>query len=166
MDRQSSMQSRVLLAILTLLGGSCTRYEWQNELDVRGLCDSARAVPRFRISHREEADLTNAKLSLRGRVTDAALGTPLAEARVRLVAAAEQRNVATDSAGRFQLDSLAADRYVMDVLRVGYHRATDTLNVAPGPRLIVEVALDQAVLDGPCSGFAAVRVRKPWWTFW
>jgi hypothetical protein len=159
------MQSRVLLAILTLLVGSCTRYEWQNELDVRGLC-APRAVPRFRISHREEADLTDAKLSLRGRVTDAAVGNPLAEARVRLVAAVEQRDVATDSAGRFQLDSLAADRYVMDVLRVGYHQATDTLEVASGRRLIVDVALDQAILDGPCSGFAAVRVRKPWWKFW
>ena len=74
--------------------------------------------------------------------------------------------VRTDSAGRAELPVLPPGRYLVTVLRIGYSAAQDsvTFPLPSGARL--EAKLEAQMLDGPCSGFAAVRVRKPWWKFW
>ncbi|HWR50750.1 MAG TPA: carboxypeptidase-like regulatory domain-containing protein [Bryobacteraceae bacterium] len=152
----------VVAAAATLTGGvaACARYEWKNELDVPGLCPTS------------APSKMPAPLSIGapgGRVTGRVLGmqaVPVVGARVFVVSPAPGRGAFTDSAGRFALDSLPKGDYVIRARSIGY-QSEDQRVVAradSGPAL--DFQLQPSVLDGPCSGFAAVRVRKPWWKLW
>ena len=72
----------------------------------------------------------------------------------------------TDSVGRFALTDIAAGSYLVSVRRIGFASTRDSIRTATGGGMHVEVELRTAMLDGPCSGYGVVRVRKPWWKVW
>jgi len=72
----------------------------------------------------------------------------------------------TDTTGFFTVTGLPAGRYELTARRIGYVPRHDSLTLQAGAGTWVRVALVPQTLDGPCSGFAAVRVRKPWWRLW
>jgi len=76
-----------------------------------------------------------------GAVTDSA-GAPIEYARVR--AAGTNLRALTDGAGRFRLARVRAGQVVLHVDRVGYRRVVDTLAVASGESLFVNVTLAAA----------------------
>ena len=76
-----------------------------------------------------------------GAVTDSA-GAPIEYARVR--AAGTDLRALTDGAGRFRLARVRAGQVVLHVDRVGYRRVVDTLAVASGESLFVNVTLAAA----------------------
>jgi len=73
------------------------------------------------------------------------------------------RRVITDSAGRFAVPAEPGTHQLM-IQRIGYYGYTTSFRFTPGIELTV--ALAQTMLDGPCSGFGMVAVRKPWWKIW
>ena len=93
-------------------------------------------------------------------------GEPVAGARVILSDASTRRMVASDSLGAFAIDSLRPGRYAIGVTAVAFHALNDSIVVSETDGGALDIALGQAVMDGPCSGFAAMRVRKPWWKLW
>src|ERR1041385_4944535 len=76
-----------------------------------------------------------------GAVTDSA-GAPIEYARVR--AAGTDLRALTDGAGRFRLARVRAGQVVLHVDRVGYRPVVDTLAVASGESLFVNVTLAAA----------------------
>jgi hypothetical protein len=144
----------------------CSRYEWRNERDVPGLCPLPPDSTQISAIHHSLVDGSGGVGSIRGRVGTRGSGAALAEARIVVTALTERRTVDSDSLGVFQIDSLPPSRYRIEVRRVGSHGVSDTLDLVPGK--LVQVAADLApfINDGPCSGFAAVQVRKPWWKLW
>lgn len=90
-----------------------------------------------------DVDIRGARL--RGRVVDAATGSPLAEARV----SASPRtgggaSAMTDSDGRFVIDALADDTYDLQATREQYSPVRQQLVVSNGTAAEVEVRLEQA----------------------
>jgi hypothetical protein len=53
----------------------------------------------------------------------------------------------------------------MVVRHVGFHVTRDSIAIPAEAGVRVEATVEIEVHDGPCSGFAALRVRKPWWKF-
>ena len=104
---------------------------------------------------------------LTGRVLSQGMNEPIVAASVTVVGpVTPERGTFTDSLGRFTLDSIVSGDYVVRARAIGYIPRQERLVVfaSPGPALDLELA--PAVLDGPCGGFMAVRVRKPWWKWW
>ena len=75
--------------------------------------------------------------------------------------------VMVDSLGRFTIWA-PPGRYAIAIRTIGYRAVQDSVILPPPPfsDLVVTVDPRQRGLDGPCSGFAEVWVRKPWWKFW
>lgn len=157
-----AIRSAPLLA-LTL---GCARYEYVNELDVRGLCPGAARGPAPAPLRLEPTPDAAIGASLRARVIAANDGTGLQGAQVRLSDGARPAEVVTDSAGWFALDSLAAGRYEVLTRRIGFAARRDSLTWPLPERGSLLIPLTPQVLDGPCSGFAVVAVRQPWWKLW
>ena len=155
----------ISVAALALVA-ACSRYEWQNELDVPGLCDAAGQATHATVTHRVRLEPESLTARLRGHVTRRDTGQPLTQALVRLTDGRTRDAVQSDTAGGFVIDSVLPGRYAIQVLRLGFHAVRDTIEVAADGGASLEIGLDVAILDGPCSGFAAVRVRKPWWKVW
>ena len=160
------MQTGKISVTALALVAACSRYEWQNELDVPGMCDDARQATHATVTRRVRLEPDPPTARLRGHVTRRDSRQPLSQAVVRLADGHSRGAVQSDSAGGFVIDSVLPGRYAIQVLRVGFHALRDTIEVAADGGAPLEVGLDVAVLDGPCSGFAAVRVRKPWWKVW
>ena len=159
------MTLRSWRAVLVLSLTACARYEWRNELDVPGLCDGLRSDSlKSVISHSDGEG--GAAHVVRGRVTDRGSGVALAYARVRLVTPLGSASESTAATGTFQFPAPPDGRYVIEVTRLGYHRAADTIDVRADKPISVQARLVPQVNDGPCSGFSSVRVRKPWWKVW
>lgn len=156
---------RIIVATLALVAG-CSRYEWKNELDVPGMCDDARQATHSTVTRRVRLEPDPPIARLRGHVARRDTRQPLSQALVRLGDGHTRSQVQTDSAGVFVIDSVLPGRYAIQVSRVGFHALRDTIEVAAEGEAPFEIDLDVAVLDGPCSGFAAVRVRRPWWKVW
>lgn len=156
---------RIVIAALALVA-ACSRYEWQNELDVPGLCDDARQTTHGAVPRRVRLESALSSARLRGHVSRRDSRQPLSQAFVRVADNHMRGAVQTDSAGRFVIDSILPGRYAIQVLRVGFHALRDTIDVVADGGAPLEIGLDVALLDGPCSGFAAVRVRKSWWKIW
>ena len=140
----------------------CNRYEWKPDNLVPEVCPRTRpAATRVRV----DSQITAVAGAIQGRVIRAETTAPIFQANVEL-----DRNIAsrghTDSDGYFRLDSVTAGRHMMRIFGIGYNTWQDTVNVGTEARPPFVIALTPAVTDGPCSGFAAVRVRKPWWKIW
>jgi hypothetical protein len=160
------MQSgRIVIAVLAFVAG-CSRYEWQNEVDVPGLCDDATQTAHAAVPRRVRLDSDLSSARLRGHVSRRDSRQPLSQAFVRVADNHTRDAVQTDSAGGFVIDSVLPGRYAIQVLRVGFHALRDTIDIVADGGAPLEIGLDVALLDGPCSGFATVRVRKPWWKVW
>lgn len=160
------MQTRMVVVATLVFALGCSRYEWRNELDTPGLCDGANQAAHATVSLRVSLIGGPLGSQLRGQVNRRDSREPLSGARVRLGNAVKRRVVESDSSGEFVIDSLLPGRYAIEVLRVGFHGLQDTVDVTRIDGGALEVRLDPFILDGPCSGFAAVRVRKPWWKVW
>jgi hypothetical protein len=158
------MRSVSSLCVVLFALSACARYEFKNELDVPELCgyrgQSLPYVPR---------PVRQVSLDSLGRLAGSVLMPPgqgLTDAFVRLFTADGLRPAHTDTTGRFVLDSVSAGRYGYDVRRVGFNATRDSIVVVAHGAPPWEIMLQPSVFDGPCSGFAAVRVRKPWWKIW
>ena len=160
------MKSRFIVAVAGCLLVACSRYEWRNELDVPALCPLPPDTTQISALHHTSVDAGGSVSSVSGRVTTRDSGVALAEARIVVTGLAERRSVDTDSIGGFRIESLPPGRYRIEVRRVGSHGVADSLDLASGNVVEVAAALAPFVNDGPCSGFAAVQVRKPWWKLW
>jgi hypothetical protein len=151
---------------LLLLALGCTRYETVNELDVPGLCPaSARTAPSTPLRYDPPRDSAT-EAALRGRVVNASSGDGLAYAQVRLSRPGQVLEVIADSAGWFSRDSLPMGRYVLWTRQIGFAARRDSLTLPLPERRVAVIPLTATALDGPCSGFAALRIRKPWWKLW
>lgn len=115
----------------------------------------------FTVEHRSAADGD----SLSGRVIQSGNRLPVPGASVTLLAH-PTRATTTDSLGAFAFAAVPAGHYLLRTRRIGMQSRMDTLHVAPTGGAPLVLALDTQMLDGPCSGFAAIRVRKPWWKLW
>jgi hypothetical protein len=169
----SSRRVRLAAVVIVALFGACARYEYVNELDVPGLCPSEdeRRIARERVPpigyERVAGPATD---SLRGRIVesdptgDEITSRPVPSAQVHLLGS--DRAVLTDSVGRFAIALPSENPVVLRSLGLGYWTRVDTLRIPLSAETGVLIALRPMVLDGPCSGLSAVRVRKPWWKWW
>jgi len=160
------MRTRLIVAVSLVLFAACSRYEWRNELDVAGFCDASRQTTHGSVARRVRLGTDPPRGPLRGRVSDRNSGQPVSQATVRLAGSHAHHAVQTDSAGVFVIESPLPGRYDIQVARVGFQALRDTIELATDRGEPFEIGLDMAVLDGPCSGFATVRDRKPWWKIW
>ncbi len=157
-----AMHSAALLAVV--LG--CARYEYVNELDVPGLCSGGVSGPTPAPLRVDTTSDAAAAATLHGRVVGATSGAGVQGAQVRISDAAWAAEVLVDSAGWFALDSLAPGRYALLTRRIGFAARRDSLAWPLTERGSLLILLTPQVLDGPCSGFAVVGLRKPWWKIW
>ena len=160
------MKALFVVTVTGCLLVACSRYEWRNELDVPGLCPLPPDTTQISAIHHSVVEASGGVSAIHGRVARRDSGAALAEARIVVTALTERRTVDSDSLGIFRIDSLPPGHYRIDVRRVGSHGVSDTLDLAPSNVVQVAAALAPFVNDGPCSGFAAVQVRKPWWKIW
>jgi len=152
---------RSTVRLVALLIVSACRYEWKNELDIPSMCPPPKPrVPAIRI-----ASLTSSG-SMVGRISRLDNGNGVDGARVRLQATPLSYVAVSDSLGRFVIDSLPFRRYVIDVLRIGFVPLLSDTLVVQTTAPPFDIGLEVSMLDGPCSGLALVRVRKPWWKLW
>jgi hypothetical protein len=155
---------RFILAAATLLGPlSCSRYEWVPD-DELPACRNRREPASSRPLTFDQLSVPESA-SLRGRVVMAANQHPVPGATVVLLMN-EPRTTTTDSLGAFSFAEVRAGTYVLRTRRIGYQSRTDSLHAPLASGTALVLPLDTQMLDGPCSGFAALRVRKPWWKLW
>ena len=165
-NRHESMPCCVKPLVLSLLIFGCSRYELRNELDVPGVCDRRPTTISADVAWHRDTTRTTVP-SVHGTVRDRISKGGLNQALVRLrTATSEPVVVKTDSMGAFDADPVPPGRYVVEIFRVGYKRAIDTLDLSAGSSMTVDVQLQHQVFDGTCSGLLAVMVRKPWWKIW
>lgn len=166
------MRLSLPLVAACAIGGvaACTRGDWVNELDVPGLC-SRDPIARARNHHpplerRAVVPDADDRVALRVRVVVAGSGQAVHGAQV-IVRSQPAVGDITDTLGIVRLDTgLAPGRYVLETRRIGYAARQDSIRL-PWPRdTSLLVPLRMTNTDGPCSGFAAVQVRRPWWRWW
>ena len=150
-------------ASFVLVALTCTRYEWVPDYDTPA-CAGHSGQPRPHIFLSDTAALIEPSV-VRGRVVvDDSSRKPMDHATV-VIRGTSMRGMETDSTGTFRFDTVAPGKYLMHVRRLAYVPTSDSILVPRGGR-DVEVRLSASMLDGPCSGFASVRMRKPWWKIW
>jgi hypothetical protein len=169
-DRLRSMRSNYwwfAAAMLTVTLAAC--YEWVPDYEMPA-CRSRivdvppRGGPALERMPRVEARAPAVLPAPVGRVRTA--GTGVSTARVRLTADGVSQEVVTDSAGWFTLVGVPAGRYRLTANQVGFRSTWDSVTVPWDAATVLGVSLESIPLDGPCSGFSAVRVRRPWWKVW
>lgn len=97
--------------------------------------------------------------SIEGRVTDAETGTPVPGANVTLNGT--PRGAATDSAGRFILESVEAGRYTVVATAIGYAPASRAVSLKPGETAAVTFRLNPAQYDLNEVVVSATRTGAP-----
>ena len=159
------MRFRHVVGLAGLLSVVCSCYEWVPDYLSPECANYHMGVHRFVLSS-STIDTVDAH-SVRGRVVEELTRQPVGEAVVTLRGRSDSlRTLTTDSSGTFRFENISAGRYHLHIRRVGYEVTADSLNV-PLPRdRAIEAAMFRQMLDGPCSGFGKVRVRKPWWKLW
>jgi Carboxypeptidase regulatory-like domain len=163
------MRIAVALGILVAIGAGCTRYEYINETELPE-CRN-RGLPARPPELQWVAPATAvAPGTLLGRVVDTT-GVAVWSAQVALATDTAWRSLRpptrrtlTDSLGRFRLDSVAPGHYTLFARRIGFESVRGPVDVPADRALLVTTA--PAIMDGPCSGFSALRVRKPFWKLW
>lgn len=93
--------------------------------------------------------------TIRGRITDAALGQPLPGATVVLLPT--ERGAVADSAGSFRLEAVATGRYALRVNYLGYSPIeVPEILVTGGKEVVVDI-----VLEAEAESLSPVLVRAP-----
>jgi lysozyme family protein len=75
------------------------------------------------------------------------------------------RIATTDSSGAFAIGELPVGQHVLTVLRIGYERLSDTVNIRAHHGVRAQLALTPSYADR-CMVVVEVRTRLPWWHFW
>lgn len=154
---------RVCLSIVMVCGSfcfaSCTRYEWVPDYKSPE-CAEYQGPPSSGSIEVKPAPHANTD-SITGRVIALGSRSPVQYAAILLDSA--RTRAVTDTAGRF---TIAAEpgRHRLTVSRVGYNRYTTSFDFTQPSELTITLA--EMMLDGPCSGFGMVAVKKPWWKIW
>lgn len=151
----------VFSAVCGLSIAACSRYEWKPDY----MMPECSGAPHTNRPLRIERELSMLGGGVRGRVVRWDTAAPVMGARVDLMRPPAD-SAYSDSRGYFHFDTLAAGRYVLRIRAIGYKSWQDTVNVVSDARPEFSIGLFPQVLDGPCSGFSVVRVRKPWWKPW
>ncbi len=149
-----------------LLAAACSRYEWKNELDIPGLCDKPADWTQSSIMSQVPPDSQPSGERLLGRVYVQGSGQPLGGARILLTSEGARHQAESDSLGRFVLDWISLGEYLIEVWSIAMHSVHESTYVAASDRAALDISLAPFQTDGPCSGFAAARLRKPWWKLW
>jgi len=155
---------RVVLLTLAAIGPlACARYEWVSDNQTPACRNAQRPKTgrSFTVEQRPAADSG----SLSGRVIQSGNQLPVPGASVTLLTNPTQ-SATTDSLGAFAFTVVPAGDYLLRTRRIGMQSRMDTLHVVPTGGAPLVLPLETVPLDGPCSGFAALRVRKPWWKLW
>lgn len=84
---------------------------------------------------------------IRGRVVDGTSGQPLPGAQVTIVEL--KRSAVTAANGIFAFERVASGKYTLQVGRIGYRRATQKIEVAPGDSVILRIPLELSALEVP-----------------
>jgi hypothetical protein len=164
------MNRRIALAlgIAVTTGTACARYEYVNETQLPECRDRVRLRPptavRWVAGERQAPDV------IAGRVVDTA-GVAVLGAQVLIASDTthaalrpETPRTVTDSLGRFRVDSVSPGRYGLIARRIGYKWARGMIDVPTDGAALVTMDID--IIDGPCSGMATLRIRKPFWKLW
>jgi hypothetical protein len=158
---------QAFLALLTCAAAlvSCARYEWVPDTE-SDACRNTKAERVVSVSPPHFVPQpTHAGDSLSGVVTIGDNNGPALSAVT--VYAVPGITTMTDSLGGFKIWT-PPGRYRLLVRTIGYKAVNDSVTFPAPADSLLSITLDPQVLvsDGPCSGFAAVRVRKPWWKIW
>jgi hypothetical protein len=160
------LQQRVLaLASCASLLIGCNRYEWIPDYETDA-CRNRKAEPSVPVPPpRFVPSSAEGGRSLSGIVVMGGSNKP-AHSQVT-VYATPPIGTMTDSLGRFTI-SAPPGRYRILVRTLAYNSVQDSVTFPPPTHstLVITVDPQALMLDGPCSGFLAVRVRKPWWKIW
>lgn len=73
---------------------------------------------------------------------------------------------AIDFAPPYARSNIAPGHYTLDVMRVGFSRVSERVQVGPDSAVEAVAVLSphHLMLDG--CGYVLVRERKPWWKWW
>lgn len=161
--RTRLFRSPVIALSAGMLSSACARTVCVNELD-SPKCRDAQPVITPAIESTTAASI--APNVLVGIVMRADSREPV-RAEVMLTSARPPTTAITDSLGRFRLARAGTAPLVLRTRAFGMDVRTDSLSDEDASSLL-RILLKPAVVifDGPCSGFAMVRVRRPWWHFW
>jgi len=168
MMRRTRFTFRAFLLAAVMIGPlACARYEWLPD-DQTPVCRNYAFEshgPTSLAPLATEPAAVGDSGTLHGRAIAVYNRLPVPGASVTLLTD-PQRKTTTDSLGTFTFTDVPPGTYVLRTRRIGYRARTDTLHLARGDGTSFVLTLDQQVLDGSCSGFMAVRIRKPWWKLW
>jgi hypothetical protein len=153
----------MLVALAAASPLACARYEWVSD-DQTPACRNAQRAKSGRSFTVEEGTAADSG-SLHGRVLVSASRRPIPGATITLFLD-PPRNATSDSLGTFGFTDVPPGTHLISTRRIGYQSRTDTLHIVPARGAELVVPLDEVMFDGPCSGFAVARVRKPWWKLW
>jgi hypothetical protein len=156
-DMRSASHWLFRLAILGAV--SCSRYQWVPDYESPE-CAAYHGPPTSGLT--EITSVPDAPPGfVAGRIL--ARGTTLpVQGAVILLDADSLHRVTTQADGRFTIPA-SPGTHRLFVRRIGYYRHASSVTL-PFPQPIeVVITLAETVLDGPCSGFAMVQVKKPWW---
>jgi Carboxypeptidase regulatory-like domain len=153
------------IAVVVLLA-ACSRYEWVPDY-LGPECATPHGVPPAYAGPpiKVQAATPASPGAIAGSVTQAETGLPLGGARIAL-STVPAIGAITDSVGRFEIRDVPPGRYAIAIRRLGFTTTRDSIVIPAEGGLRLAAELQMAALDGPCSGFGLVRVRKPWWKLW
>ena len=147
---------------LAVLFSSCVRYEWVPDYETEA-CRNRPPEPTFVVTRPHFIPSgSSSGDSLSGIISFGGSQKP-AYSQV-ILGTAPSRTVMTDTLGHFTIWA-PPGRYELFVRTIGHRATRDSVTLPPPGNSTLAITVDQRPIptDGPCSGFASVRVSKPWW---
>jgi hypothetical protein len=145
-----------------LAASSCARYQWVPDYESPE-CADYRGPP-FSGLMEITSSPTAAPGFVAGRIVGRITARPV-QGAVILLDTDSLHSVTTQGDGRFAI-AASPGRHRLLVRRIGYYGYASSVTLPfPQPSEVV-ITLAETVLDGPCSGFGMVQVKKPWWKIW
>lgn len=151
-----------ILALVILGAVSCARYQWVPDYESPE-CVENHGPPTSGLT-----EITSVAAAAPGFVTGHIVARSTAlpvEGAVIMLDAESLHRVTTSRDGRFVIASGPGTHRIL-VRRIGYYTYVTSVTLPFPQPSEVTIRLAEAVLDGPCSGFGMVRVKKPWWKIW